>query len=436
MHRIYYYELMRQKNVKLSINDKLRLLINNSWFFFFFILLLSLYLRFWNIESVFMFGWDQARDAFEVKKILDGELTLLGPRTGVGHFHLGPLYYYLLVPFFFLTHFDPMASNYFNIVVNIFNFLVIFYVFKKIYSNQAALFSTFIYGVSEYIIKQNQIPWNVSLVPGISVLITYSLYKIYQKEYKWIFVLVVLTGFFFHIHFTAVFLPLIIILSLAFVKERIKIIKYLLLSLPLLFVFFLPTIFHYFRDTGDYIKLSEFLSNYYHGFHFRFLLYRLSDALLMFEMILYFPFLKLMKYLLPPIFLIIILLIEHNREKKILGWIMLMWFIGPLIGFTIYAGPISDYYFLLTIPAALYIIIYIQEQILKIAFKPFLFILIIFWTFYFYANTKTLWVKPSDGGLKAQKTSMKSAVDAKKVIPLDEKNPIYYYLYLHMIEEK
>ena len=70
---------------------------------FFGLLLIGLYLRFWNIENSFQFGWDQARDAWKVRDILTGTLVLNGPRTGIGHFHLGPIWYYYLAPFYFLT---------------------------------------------------------------------------------------------------------------------------------------------------------------------------------------------------------------------------------------------------------------------------------------------------------------------------------------------
>lgn len=75
------------------------------------IIIVGLYLRFYNFQYTISFGWDQARDAMVVRDILSGHLTLLGPRTGEGHIHLGPAYYYLLAPFYFITNLDPIASD-------------------------------------------------------------------------------------------------------------------------------------------------------------------------------------------------------------------------------------------------------------------------------------------------------------------------------------
>ena len=77
-----------------------------------FIVLIGMYLRFYKIEYIQSFGWDQGRDAWLVRDIINGKIVLNGPRTGIGHFHLGPLWYYLLVPFYLLTNLDPVGAIY------------------------------------------------------------------------------------------------------------------------------------------------------------------------------------------------------------------------------------------------------------------------------------------------------------------------------------
>lgn len=158
-----------------SLLKKLNLLISTKpWIFFIPILIIGLYLRFYHIEEVLSFGWDQGRDAWAVRDIIRGEYTLIGPRTGIGHFHLGPVYYYLLAPFFFVTNLDPMASNYFNILANIINFIILFVITKKIFNNNATLFVTLIYATSQYLMG-SRVPWNVTLMPGIATLIFFSI---------------------------------------------------------------------------------------------------------------------------------------------------------------------------------------------------------------------------------------------------------------------
>ncbi|MCR4260991.1 MAG: hypothetical protein NUV69_00810 [Candidatus Curtissbacteria bacterium] len=75
------------------------------------IIAIGIYLRFYNYENEFRFGWDQSRDAWIVRDILEGQPVLKGPRVGVGDFYLGPAYFYLLAAlsgFFFHIHFTTV----------------------------------------------------------------------------------------------------------------------------------------------------------------------------------------------------------------------------------------------------------------------------------------------------------------------------------------
>lgn len=400
---------------------------SNAWIFFGIFLLVGLYLRFYHIENAISFGWDQSRDAWMIRDILHGKLTLIGPRTGVGHMHLGPVYYYLLAPFFYFMNLDPMASNYFNIIANIINFVLIFVVTKKIFNNIAALFVIFVYTVSHYLIVVNQIPWNVTLMPGVAALIFFAIIKIYEEKYRWVFLLWALNGFFYNLHFTAVFLPVITVFSLLFVKDKKKTILYSLWSFPLYFVWFVPTIIDSWNGGGDTGVFRDFIKYYYIGFHFRFLLHRLPDALIQFAAILYDPLLKYLTFLLPSLF-VVLLVFEKNRKKRILGYLLSLWFVVPLIGFTLYGGPLSEYYFLYSAPMVLYIFVYLQEKLLQFKQIPIIIILILFWSYYTYQNTKDLWIKPNTGGLQKQKNVARQAALINKKIEFN-KGDITSYLY-------
>ena len=69
------------------------------------ILIIASFLRFYNIVDFLHFANDEARDAFIVKNMfLHKSLPLLGPEASIGHFHLGPIFYYLLAPFYLIFH--------------------------------------------------------------------------------------------------------------------------------------------------------------------------------------------------------------------------------------------------------------------------------------------------------------------------------------------
>jgi len=403
-------------------------------FIFVFIIILSvgLYLRFYNFSNIIGYGWDQARDAWKTRDIIHGQLVLNGPRTGVGHFHLGPLWFYLLAPFYYMTNLDPIGAVYFNILVNIFNFIAIFWVTRRIYNEKAALFVSLIFAINRHLIGLTQTPWNVSPVPGVTIFIFYGIYSVVLKNnYKWIPWLAFLTGLFLHLHFSIVFLIPIVFISLFFAKDKKQIIIKGLQSLPLFLIWFIPNIaYDMLNKNGNFTLFSNFFKDYWiKGFHLRFFLYRLNDAFIQFEKVLslphQYPFLK---YIIPTIFFIV-LLFEKNKKARLLGILMLLWFIVPAIGYSFYGGLTSDYYVLINMPMVLYIVYYLQGKLISIGFKPLIFsVLVIVWIFYGYYNTLDLWIKPTYGGLNKVKDEVRQIIKSGGKISFNE-GDIKAYLY-------
>lgn len=405
---------------------------------FLLIVLVGMYLRFYRIESVQSFGWDQGRDAWKTRDIIKGQIVLNGPRTGVGHFHLGSVWYYMLVPFYLLTNLDPVGAIYLNIIVNLFNFAAIFFVSKKIYGEKAALFVSFIYATNKYLIEINRTTWNVSPIPGIAALIFYSIYKIvFESKYKWIFVLSFLTGFFFHLHFSVVFLPLIILLSLIFAKDKKKIFIYGLISLPLLIIWLIPSVIYDIQSKNTNTNLfNSFLKDYFiDGFHLRFFLYRIHDAFIQFQTILSLPrTYNLLKFIIPGIYFLT-LIFEKVKKQKILGYLILLWFTVPAFGYSFYGGTTSEYYMLMNSLLVIYIVYYLQSKLLKLKFKPMIYILIVFWSIFTYYQTKDLWIKNQNNGLVRQKEEVRENIRLNNKISFNE-GDIKAYLWQIWVEDK
>jgi len=405
---------------------------------FLLIVLVGMYLRFYRIESIQSFGWDQGRDAWKVRDIIKGQIVLNGPRTGIGHMHLGSLWYYLLVPFYYLTNLDPVGAIYLNIVANLFNFIAIFFVTKKIYGGKAALFVSFIYATNKYLIEINQTAWNVSPIPGVAAIIFYSIYKIvYENNYKWIFILSFLTGLFFHLHFSVVFLPLIIVLSLILANDKKKVFAYGLASLPLLIIWLIPSVFYDLQSKNTNINLfNNFLKDYFiKGFHLRFFLYRINDAFIQFQTILSLPkTYNYLKFIIPGIFLVA-LFFEKVKKQKILGFLIFLWFIVPAFGYSFYGGTTSEYYMLMNSLLVIYIVYYLQSKLLKLKFKPMIYLLIIFWSTFAYSQTKDLWIKNKNNGLVKQKEEVRERIQQNNKIEFNE-GDIKAYLWHIWVEDK
>ena len=176
------------------------------------ILALFAFLRFYQLPQRTIFNWDQERDAFEVQKILSGDPSLIGPRVlGPQGFFLGPYFYYLLAPFYFLTGGHPQAIVYFLIVLNLVFFLATYLIVKKIWGEKTALIFLFLWTINPAAIET--VVWNPALIPLMIILIWFTLF---QKSYFWLGLSLSLA---INFHFQAVFLTPFILLFLFWQKE-------------------------------------------------------------------------------------------------------------------------------------------------------------------------------------------------------------------------
>ena len=95
-------------------------------------LICASFLRLYNIPSTVQFLGDQGRDALIVADIFKKlDPVFIGPVTSVGNMYLGPLYYYFMLPFLFLTYPSPMGPVYAVALLGIVTVFLLFYLGKQ-----------------------------------------------------------------------------------------------------------------------------------------------------------------------------------------------------------------------------------------------------------------------------------------------------------------
>src|SRR3990167_8513267 len=78
------------------------------------ILLGGFFLRVYRIDQVLGFYFDQGRDANVIWDLWHkGKFFLIGPTTGIAGIFRGPLYYYLIAPFYLIGGGDPIWPSIF-----------------------------------------------------------------------------------------------------------------------------------------------------------------------------------------------------------------------------------------------------------------------------------------------------------------------------------
>lgn len=113
----------------------------------------ALILRLWRLESLTTFSGDLAYDIEKIRRILNGDLILLGSpigRFGESALYLGPLYYYLEAPILWLTRLDPIGVSVSIVLVRLLTTAAIYFIAKRLFGMFVAVFAAVISSLSPY----------------------------------------------------------------------------------------------------------------------------------------------------------------------------------------------------------------------------------------------------------------------------------------------
>ncbi|HVT01002.1 MAG TPA: glycosyltransferase family 39 protein [Patescibacteria group bacterium] len=397
---------------------------------------IELFLRCYQIDIKNPFGYDQVDNAWAAKNIIvNHRYPLVGmvAKTNSG-IYIGPAYYYLISVLYFVFNLNPVASAVMAILTSIFTFWSIYFVFKKIFNQGIALIGLIINTFALPAIIFDRIQWPVDFIPGLSLLIFYFLYRVIQGKPKNIIYLALSIGFFFNIHFTAIFAPIVVILSLPLFPRTKETLKYILIGIPLFFVWIVPNIIYTITSKTSSSNAS-YIDTYYHGFHLRRMMQIIGDAFIQFDPYVFFDWIKKIKPFFPILFLIVYLKRETGRDKFKFLYLVFLWFMVPWIIFTVYSGEMSDYYFAFNRFIALMIIAYIlysvfiQNLLTKIGISIFLVI--------FCVLNLINFLPYKDVGLKKRyEENVMPAVSANRRIEFQVGVPESYLYYYKMRELK
>ena len=230
------------------------------------ILILAAYLRLYKIADYMSFLGDEGRDALVVYGILHGKLTLLGPTASVGGFFLGPIYYYMIAPFFFLFNYSPLGPAVFIALLSIATVWLIYKIGAEFFDYKVGLIAAFLYSIAPVVITYAHSSWNPNPLPFFSLLTLYVLYKALIKDKV---VLFLLTGFLLGIdiqlHYLVLFLGVIVffyVLFMEFFNKKkagiINLLKKYLLMLAGFLVGFSP--FLAFEARHDFLNIRNIIS--------------------------------------------------------------------------------------------------------------------------------------------------------------------------------
>ncbi len=395
-----------------------------------------LFFRFYGFEDKHGFAWDQVDNAWAAKNIIvEHRLPLVGmvAKQNSG-FYIGPLYYYFVAFFYLLTNLDPFASVIIAGVTSIITFFVLYIFCKKLFSESVALVVLFLHTFSTFIISSDRTQWPINFLAPISLVIFYTLYKIMTGNEKYIYYLAVILGLSWQLNFTAIFFFIISFLTLPFFPRTKESLKNILISVPLLLLFFLPNIFFDVQHRATSLKhLGVYLSEYYHGFHFLRMIQLAKDAFIEFASLFDSPVLSFGRYIFLPVFFLVYHWRAHTKQKIMLSYLIFLWFLIPWIVFSVYKGEISNYYFSLTRPITLIAIAFLIVWFYSRKFFLAKALIVVGFVGFVVTNTNQFF-EPKFRSLSYHRVVVEQKIKAGEIIefsPIDPESYLYYVLTLH-----
>ena len=146
--------------------------------------MVATFLRLYRIRDYIVFLGDEGRDALVWHNmVVNREFTFLGPTASVGGFYLGPIYYYLALPFYFIFR-DPVGPAIFVALLGVATVWLVYFVTRNWFGRTSGLFASGIYAVASLIVRYSRASWNPNPVPFFSLLGVY-LAATGVKEKKW-----------------------------------------------------------------------------------------------------------------------------------------------------------------------------------------------------------------------------------------------------------
>lgn len=239
--------------------EKLQKLIKKHWIFII-ILIAGIFLRVYKPYEWFMYSHDQDLAAWIVKDIaIDRHARLIGQETSSKGVFIGPLFYYLQIPFYFLANWDPKGSVWLPVVISTFSLWSFYFVFSRVFNKTVGIIATLIYSVSYNIIFVDR-----EVVPTMPVMLWviwffYAISILEKGKQKAYVLLSILGGLIWHLNLALALLSPLVIVGQVLSKKKMNF-KYL--SISLVIFTFLMSPFVFFEQRHGFQQIKAIVSSF------------------------------------------------------------------------------------------------------------------------------------------------------------------------------
>ena len=398
--------------------------LNWSLVFLIAILLLASFFRLYRVRDYLVFLGDEGRDALVWKRILvDHKLTLLGPTASVGGFYLGPIYYYLTLPFAYISNLDPVGPAYFVSFLGIATVYLVYLFGKRYLHKTIGLMAAFLYSFAPLIVRYSRSSWNPNPVPFFTLAGIMLAHEGAKRRKLWLSLLAgICLGILWQLHYlTLILAPVYLVIVFNRVKKSDpKSTIYHLLSIFLGWLIgFSPFLAFELRHGLPNTKtIFEFITRPQGAIHakvFDVLITSIKRTFFMFSTVLAFPDTLLLR-LFTLAALIASLIWSFTHKSKL----FLIWYAVGMFVFAFYNTGIADYYFGFLFPVPflmISILFYLLYQ--KLHRLGLIAVILILLFFTYHQLTKAFFLHPANHQVNQTEAVANAVIDQAQDQPFN-----------------
>jgi 4-amino-4-deoxy-L-arabinose transferase-like glycosyltransferase len=335
------------------------------------IVALALILRLLYFKNITFF-YDQARDALTSMEIWQSDpIKILGPQTDFPGLHHGPLYWYLISPFYFLSGGNPLVVRGFFIALSLINLFFVYDLTRMLFKKKEISFlAVFLYAISFEAIQYAR--WLSNPAPALltTTISFWALYKLIQGKRSALIPLLFFLGlsiqFQFFLAYQIVIFAIIWIVIKGWTLPKIDI-KTLLISLAgfllTISTFIIAEFKFHFQGIAAFVNFLKTQTLFNDSFTNMFLRY--IDRLVNNFFLNIWGINLFVAGLITCLTLIVTyIFIKNNKDKNELSFLFI-WTISPII-INFFAGPNATFISLGVLPAVIiltsYLLNYLKEK--------------------------------------------------------------------------
>lgn len=215
------------------------------------LLAFGLFLRFHNIDNLYIFGFDEEYQAtYAMTLVKDLHPIWIGVSAGFVDFYMGPYFTYFTAFWLWISKGDPLITAYIAGITGVITSVALFFVGWKFFNLLTGIIASLLYAGLPLIVFYDQKYWNPMFVQLI-VLLMFTSVMLVKKSYWWWVLYAALIGVIFETDLLPI--PLAFIGVWVFLKGKYWLNKKLVLTCFLVFLlFYWPLlVFDYFHNWSN-----------------------------------------------------------------------------------------------------------------------------------------------------------------------------------------